>query len=311
MKWLTLITSLPTENATLRQRAWRALRASGAAVLRDGVYLMPERADCSAIFEQLAQELRGSGGTAMVLPTQQPEGQDFVALFDRSNEYTPILTDARQNLRALQLANANETLKSARRLRRMFDIVAASDFFPNAAQAQTLAALQELEQACARASAPDEPVVTEGDIPHLNLAEYQNRIWATRARPWVDRLASAWLIRRFIDKSAQIRWLKETQDCPKKVLGFDFDGAAFSHVGQRVTFEVLIESFGLQQSRQGDALQRIALLVHFLDAGGVQPPEAVGVEAILMGMRASISDDDALLQTAMSVFDALLVTPPA
>ena len=124
-------------------------------------------------------------------------------------------------------------------------------------------------------------------------------------------MASAWLIRRFIDPSAQIRWLKETQSCPKKVLGFDFDGAVFTHVGQRVTFEVLIESFNLLQSTEGDALQRMALLVHFLDAGGVQPPEAIGVEAVLAGMRESIRDDDALLLAASNVFDALLLNVKA
>ncbi len=319
MNWLILITSLPTENATLRQRAWRALRASGAAILRDGVYLMPDQASCAAIFEHLANELRDGGGTAMVLPTEQPAGQDFIALFDRSDEYAPLLQDAKQSLQVMQqtstsklnqLALISETVKSARRLRKSFDSVAASDFFPSAAHAQTLAALIELEQSCARASAVDEPTAIAGNINRLNRLDYQGRIWATRARPWVDRLASAWLIRRFIDSSAQIRWLKEAQNCPAKVLGFDFDGATFSHVGQRVTFEVLMESFGLLQSERGEALQRIGLLVHFLDAGGVQPPEAVGIEAILMGMRATISDDDVLLQAAMSVFDALLVTPP-
>jgi hypothetical protein len=318
MNWLTLITSLPTENATLRQRAWRSLRASGAAILRDGVYLMPANESCAAIFKQLADELRDGGGTAMVLPTEQPEGQDFAALFDRSDEYAPLLQDIKQSLQTLnqrinsrldQLPLVNETLKTTRRLRKSFDGVVASDFFPNAAQAQTLATLLELEQACARASAVDEPTALSGGILHLNRMDYQGRTWATRARPWADRLASAWLICRFIDESAQIRWLKETQDCPKKVLGFDFDGATFTHVGQRVTFEVLIESFDLLQSPQGSALERIALLIHFLDAGGVQPPEALGVEAVLAGMRTSISNDDALLQAASAIFDALLVAP--
>jgi hypothetical protein len=320
MKWLTLITSLPTENATLRQRAWRSLRSSGAAILRDGVYLMPARENCIAIFEQLASELREGGGTAMVLATEQPVGQDFVTLFDRSSEYAPILQDAKASLQVLQKTNAasparlavvSGSLKTVRRLRKLFDSVVMSDFFPSQAHAQTMAALEELEQACARASAPDEPIAIAGDIARLTIADYQGRIWATRSRPWADRLASAWLIKRLIDTSAQIRWLKETQSCSKNMLGFDFDGATFTHVGQRVTFEVLLESFELHQSKEGEALQKMALLIHFLDVGGVQPPEAVGVEAVLAGMRANLSDDDALLQAASAVFDALLVSTQA
>lgn len=131
---------------------------------------------------------------------------------------------------------------------------------------------------------------------------YRGRLWATRRRPWVDRLASAWLIRRFIDPDARILWLEQPQDCPDDALGFDFDGAAFSHVGSRVTFEVLATSFGLQHA----AIARIGLLVHYLDVGGVQPPEAIGVETVLAGLRAAVADDDELLAAASTVFDGLL-----
>ena len=141
-----------------------------------------------------------------------------------------------------------------------------------------------------------------GRIAQLQRTHYQGRTWATRARPWVDRLASAWLIRRQIDPQARLLWLAHPQDCPADALGFDFDGATFSHVEGRVTFEVLLASFALE----GPALQRLGALVHFLDAGGVQPPEASGVEAVLAGLRASIADDDQLLQAASAVFDALL-----
>src|SRR5690606_10116625 len=128
------------------------------------------------------------------------------------------------------------------------------------------------------------------------------RIWATRRRPWVDRLASAWLIRRFIDPQAQILWLDSPGDCPPDALGFDFDGATFSHVGGRVTFEVLAASFGLEQA----AIARLGLLVHCLDVGGIQPPEAVGIESVLAGLRETLTQDDSLLTAASAVFDGLL-----
>ena len=149
---------------------------------------------------------------------------------------------------------------------------------------------------------PDEPHPVRGPIKQLRIADYKQRIWATRRRPWVDRLACAWLIQRFIDRKARIIWLAKPKDCPAKAIGFDFDGATFSHVGARVTFEVMLASFGLEQP----ALKRIGDIVHYLDAGGVQPAEASGIESVLAGLRDAISDDDQLLRAAGTVFDGLL-----
>ena len=114
-------------------------------------------------------------------------------------------------------------------------------------------------------------------------------------------MASAWLIRRFIDPEARFLWLKSAADCPKKAVGFDFDGATFSHVGSRVTFENLLVAFSLETP----ALLRLGVVVHGLDAGGVQPPEAAGVERVLAGMRDAITNDDQLLLAAAGVFGAV------
>ena len=125
--------------------------------------------------------------------------------------------------------------------------------------------MQELELAANRALTPYEPHSIRGAITPLSVNDFKRRTWATRRRPWVDRLACAWLIRRFIDRKARILWLAKPKDCPAKAVGFDFDGATFSHVGARVTFEVMVASFGLEQP----ALKRIGAIVHYLDAGGV------------------------------------------
>jgi hypothetical protein len=119
---------------------------------------------------------------------------------------------------------------------------------------------------------------------------------------WVDRVASAWLIRHFIDHDATFVWLSRPADCPKDAHGFDFDGAEFTHVGERVTFEVLMHAFGLERDA---GLARLAGLVHFLDVGGDAVPEAPGFEAVLAGLRESSGDDDALLSAATPVLDAL------
>ncbi|AKU11961.1 Chromate resistance exported protein [Azoarcus sp. CIB] len=300
--WLFLVISLATENASARMRAWRALKGSGAAVLRDGVYLMPDRDACHATLERVATDVRAESGTAYVLRAQEPDNASFATLFDRSEDYATLLADAANVRTALTGETAPDALKQARKLRKSFANLAEIDFFPGAARQQADAALEDLELTVARALAPGEPHAVAGAIRRLQVADYQGRTWATRRRPWVDRLACAWLIRRFVDPQARLLWLASPADCPHAALGFDFDGATFSHIGARVTFEVLLSSFRLEQA----ALQRLGALVHYLDVGGVQPPEASGVECVLAGLREAITDDDQLVAAASGVFDGLL-----
>jgi hypothetical protein len=304
MIWHLLVLSLPTENATARMRAWRSLKAVGAAVLRDGVYLLPDGDPHDATLRAVADDVRTSGGDAQVFTAEPADARDPRVLFDRGPEFGALLTEIANCRAALDGDTAAQVVKQARKLRKAFEQLAAIDFFPGEAQRQTAAALATLEAEAARAAAPDEPhAAVPKAIERLDLAQYQGRVWATRRRPWVDRLASAWLIRRFIDPRARFVWLKSPADCPKRALGFDFDGAAFTHVGARVTFETLLASFGLETP----ALLRLGVLVHGLDAGGVLPPEAPGVERVLAGMRDAIADDDRLLLAAAGVFEGLLV----
>lgn len=300
--WLSLIISLPTENANTRMRTWRALKASGAAVLRDGVYLMPEQDACRSVFDSVAAEVTDSGGTSYAMRVEEPAGVDFKALFDRREEFSALLDDIRATTAEVDEANAFELAKKARKLRKAFAGIVEIDFFASEAQRQTEAGLQALELAIARILSPDEPHPIEAEIKRLDTKAYRGKTWTTRQRPWVDRLASAWLIKTFIDPKAKFLWLENSKKCPKDAMGFDFDGATFSHVGAKVTFEVLLASFGLESQQ----LVRMGHLVHFLDVGGLQPPEATGIESVLSGMRASIESDDRLLQAASAVFDGLL-----
>lgn len=294
MLWSLLVLSLPTENATARMRAWRALKASGAAVLRDGVYLLPERE--SATLAAVADDVRANAGTARLL---RCEGQaDFEALFDRGTDYAALLAELAAVAPAADPAQAQ---REARKARRTFEQLRAIDFFPGAAQRQVEAALTALEAEVARALDPSEPAAAGRPARQRAPASYRGRTWATRRRPWVDRLASAWLIKRFIDPQARFLWLAKPADCPRSAVGFDFDGAEFTHEGERVTFETLLASFGLDSP----ALRRLGHLVHGLDAGGVIAPEAAGVEQVLAGMREALADDDQLLLAAAGVFEGL------
>ena len=301
-RWLLFVTNLPGRHHTPRMRTWRALKSAGAAVLRDGVYVLPMRDECRAELNTIAADVHAAGGTAYVLTTEEPAGVNFTALFDRRDDYRPLLGKIAQTRAALRPNTSLNMPRQLRNLRRSFDEFAAIDFFPGEPRAEVEAALSQLEIAANAVMSPGEPHAVEQIISRRRLADYRGRIWATRRRPWVDRLASAWLIRRFIDPKARILWVKAPADCPRNAVGFDFDGATFSHVGNHVTFEVLISSFRLRQA----GLPRIAALVHYLDVGGAQPPEADGVATVLRGLRDSIDDDDRLLIAASTVFDGLL-----
>jgi len=185
MNWTLLVTTLPTENSTARMRAWRALKQTGAAVLRDGVYLMPPHPSAIDSLNAIADDVRQNGGSAWLLPTESQDG--FPTLFDRSPEFgelLPLIAAIRPAAETLP-----EASKQTRKLRKSFDQLAAIDFFPGEAQRQAAERLQELELSLARVASPDEPAPALHAIPCLRIADYQGRLWATRARPWVDRLA--------------------------------------------------------------------------------------------------------------------------
>lgn len=300
--WVCLVISLPGRRGATRMRIWRALRAAGAAVLRDGVYLMPGTTDAQTVLQAQAQAVRDAGGSAdvLVLTATGPEqDRGFRARFDRGPEYARMLEEIQK------LKGRRPTAVSIRRvqvLRREYSNLSEIDFFPGPATEQVNEALSDLETTHAMRSERGEPLARAGTLVRRDPKAYQGRTWATRARPWVDRLASAWLIRRFIDPKARILWLRDIKRCPKRALGFDFNGAAFSHVGARVTFEHMLASFGLEHDA---ALARLGRLVHCLDVGGAPVPEAQGLAAVLAGAREQLTDDNRLLTEACRIFDHL------
>lgn len=303
--WLLFILTLQGQQPAVRMRVWRALKALGTAVLRDGVYLLPNRVEFIEPLQAQSEEVTVSGGTAQILEVNardEEQQAEFRELFDRTSEYEKLMleiSDARKEIVGLDRAALATRVT---RVQRDYEAIALQDFFPGAARDQAGEALEDLARAANAVLSPDEPHAAAGRIQRVNPAKYQGRSWATRARPWADRLASAWLIKRFIDPRAKLLWLKSPKECPKRAVGFDFDGAEFTHVRAKVTFEVLLASFGLD----GDpALERIGALIHYLDVGGVPVPEAAGMEALLRGARAAWSDDDALLAEAGRLFEYL------
>lgn len=304
--WLALVLTLPTSPSAVRVRIWRALKASGCGALRDGVYLLPAQPGCADVFDALADEARQAGGEATrleFLARDIEQQAQFEALFDRSADYKAFEVELAQQRRALRSASEVAGRRTLRTLAQRLDALHGIDFFPDGRGAATATALEELRLSCEGRWSPGEPrPQTARRIEPRDPADYQAQSWATRARPWVDRLASAWLIRRFIDRKPRFIWLKSTARAPKGALGFDYDGATFTHVDGKVTFEVIAASFGLDDD---EALRRIGEAVHYIDVGGAASDEAAGVEAMIRGLQARYSDDDALLDASMAVFDAL------
>jgi hypothetical protein len=299
--------TLQGQQAAVRMRVWRGLKALGTAVLRDGVYLLPNRLEFLDSLRAQSEEVTASGGYAQILEVNARDAYqdaEFRQLFDRTSEYEKLMVEIGSTRK--QIGHLDKAALSARltQLRRDHEALVLQDFFPGAARDQARAALEHLARAANAVLSPDEPHAAAGRIQRVDASKYRGRGWATRARPWADRLASAWLIKRFIDPDAKWLWLKSPKDCPKRAVGFDFDGAEFTHVGASVTFEVLLSSFGLE----GDpALERIGALIHYLDVGGVPVPEAVGLETMLRGAHRLIIDDDSLVTEAGKLFEFLYV----
>ncbi|MBP8099653.1 MAG: chromate resistance protein, partial [Acinetobacter sp.] len=262
MKLSLLISSLPSQSTTARMRIWRSLKSNGAATLRDGVYLLPELH--SEKFESVVHDHINEHGHAYIFQTEAPAHLDLAQLFDRTGEYEELRTEISQIQNELEENKKKEHLKQIRKLRKNLNSLIEIDFFPNTHQSKTLNELTRLEHAIARLGEYDEPNNFEQQLKVLFKQDFQNKIWATRKRPWVDRLASAWIIQKFVDPQAKFLWLEHPNDCPKHALGFDFDDAQFTHINHLVTFEVLMHSFELQNP----ALNKIAEIVHFLDVGG-------------------------------------------
>jgi hypothetical protein len=303
--WLLLILALPTQNATARMRFWRALKAMGCAALRDGAYLLPATdSHRDALFE-LAEAILAAGGSATLIDTTSRDREQddlFRGLFDRSDNFAELATSWKSARKSLSKSPATELGRLLRRLRREFEALRAIDFFPGESSVRAEAAWSDFVGAVDTVLSPGEPHDAAGTIRRLARKDYQGRAWATRKHLWVDRVASAWLIRRFIDAKARFVWLDKPSDCPRHALGFDFDGAAFTHVAERVTFEVLLASFGLDADM---ALARLGELVHALDVGGGPVPEAAGFEALMSGARRRAKDDDALLAEMSGALDSL------
>jgi len=299
-RWLVTVTQLPTDDPAGRMRMLRTLESLGAAVMREGVYLLPDTQDNRHALESLAQYVAQNAGIASVLRVEAASGAQQAQLeryFDRTARYDELTKNILSLRIGFGVSDASAISRVLHKQRRDYEAVAALDFFPTEARGRTERALAEAESEVRALLYPAQAgLAARGDEP------LQRRTWATRRPLWADRLACAWLIRRFIDSEAKLKWLDKGVPCPDGALGFGFEGARFANSEARVTFEQMLSHFGLAGHA---ALGRIGGIVHFLEVRGTPVPEAAGVQTLLQGaVRRAASDDD-LLREAEKTFDLL------
>jgi len=203
MKWLALVVTLTTSLGAVRVGTWRALKASGRGALRDGVYLLPDRADCSLVFSELSAD-----GEAIVLELAARDAaqqRQFVALFDRSAEFKAFEVELAQRRQLLRSASEVPGRRILRALAQRLETLRGIDFFDSERGAKAATALEDLRVECEARWSPGEPTgSSQGVIARLDAIHFRARVWATRRRPWVDRFARAWLFLRFVDPAARI-----------------------------------------------------------------------------------------------------------
>ena len=306
-RWLLLIHQLPPKPLYLRAKIRNRLARVGAFALKNSVYVLPERDDCLEDLQWIAQEAVAGGGEAFVCRAELVAGvstEALVAHFRRAADaaYAELKREISRALERGAAARGSSAAEAqapaeAGRFRKRFQEIAAIDFYPAASGREVEAMLRKLEARIARAGEAEGP-------RGRHRTGLKGRTWVTRRDPHVDRLASAWLVRRFVDPRARFRFIDAQREQPKpREIGFDMVGGEFTHEGDRCTFETLRTRLGIVDP----ALQPIAEIVHDIDLKDSRygRPDTVGFHQVVQGLIRAHPDDEGRLARALALFDDL------
>ena len=309
--WLLLIHQLPAKPAYLRVKIWRRLQGIGAIAVKNAVHVLPMNEETQEDFEWLLREIEEGGGEAFVCEGRLIDGlsdQEIRTLFDqaRDADYAQVVKDARGLAKSLRPNAKTSTLADVRaqvaRLRKRLAEIVAIDFFGAIGRETAEGVIRTLE-----ARLHEDPDVRGKDTtpsaarPPETL---RNRTWVTREGVYVDRIASAWLIRRFIDPQAQFKFVSGKGYRPQEgELRFDMFEAEFTHEGDKCTFEVLLDRCGLKDA----ALRAIAEIIHDIDLkdGKFGRTEVAGIRTLMEGIGAAARDDTQRIARGTEVFNDL------
>lgn len=303
-KWLAFSYTLSAKKkSSARVALWRRLQRLGAITPVTALYVLPARAECLEAFQWLAQEVQQAEGQAVLLHVADFDGladQTIVEQFQaaRRTDYAEIDQQLLAIVGRLTATPTAEAIQHSRdelaKLQRRYADVTQIDYFPCDAGATTAAHLAQVTQRLTQ----DKELPTM--VPHVQIAEYQERTWVTRPQPYVDRLACIWLIRRFIDKGATIRYATTATTTE---IAFDMVNATFGHAGNLCTFETMVDAFQIE----AQGIRTLAEIVHEIDLRDDRfvHPEAIGIDAILRGWLLEELDDRELEQRGLALFDGI------
>src|SRR5215471_14389300 len=309
--WLLLIHQLPAKPAYLRVKIWRRLQDLGAVAVKNAVHALPMNEETQEDFEWLLREIVKGGGEAFLCEARLIDGlsdERVRALFDRARDadYQEIAKQARALAKSLRPNAKSEVVAEQRvqvaRLRKRLAEVVSIDFFGAIGREGAEAVLRSIESRLNQ----DQPVTDDAmaKTRKSDVAALRNRTWVTRQGVYVDRIASAWLIRRFIDPEAQFKFVSGKGYRPDPgELRFDMFEAEFTHEGDRCTFEVLLHKFGLTDP----ALKQIAEIVHDIDLKDEKfgREDTLGLDRLIAGIAMAHPEDEKRLVEGVAVFNGL------
>lgn len=324
VEWLLFFYSIPATPVNNRVKIWRKLIKIGAVQLKGGVYILPYTEEHHEVLQWMLAELPGLKGEGILIKTGsieplQPKG--IIALFNeqRNQQYQKIakkIDEFTGRIRNLRIGGKDKKSTSLfRQYEKMqvdFQIVQQRDFFQSETgrnlEVQIKALRKQLEELTAVEKGQKRSVSTE--LPNgREIANFSGLVWLTRKRPFVDRMASAWLIRRFIDVQATFSFRDEAELMVLKgeqEVSYDVRNGDFTHIDDLCTFEVLLKSFGLADK----GLTYLAGIVHDIDIkdGKFAAPEAHVIEMIIKGIRNRALSDSDTLEQGIAIFEALYLS---
>ncbi len=313
-KWLILIHQIPVKPAYFRVKIWRRLQGLGAVAIKNSVYIISKNEETLEDFQWVLREIVQGGGEASICAANFIEGltdEQIETMFQaaRDADYAQIAEEAKSLLGSVPLTTAAITDEdkagleaNLNRLRKRFSSVSAIDFCkaPGRGPAETL--IEHLEVRLKEAQEKSEPAKHESEKP--DLAELRGRTWVTRKGVFVDRIACAWLIRRFIDPDAHFKFTSGKGYRPRTgELRFDMFEGEFTHEGDLCSFQVIVKRY-----LSGDpALVELGKIVHDLDMKDARfkSPESPGISALLEGLASAHKSDEARLERGSAIFENL------
>lgn len=310
-RWLLFVHQLPSAPSNLRVKTWRRMQQLGAIAVKQAVYVLPDSPGAREDFEWLKTEIEAAGGEASVFAAASVDAWSDDALIEefrrsRQETYAALAQELEAAIQALDAPRARRkragqtSPRATQVFRERFTAIERIDFFGSAGRDRVVTLLTALNERLARRPARASAATRASSADPIT---YRGRLWVTRPRPGVDRMSSAWLIRRFIDPDARFAFVADRDAAPGDAIPFDMFGVEFTHRGDHCTFETLCTVFGIDDA----AVSRIAAIVHDLDLkdGRFGAPEAPSVGLVIDGLQLAHADDDALLAHGMVLFEAL------